>query len=62
MIPLKFNLEHHSAETKYNSFVLPTKEYAKVVWGGTYYYDISKLEMIHINSIRLVEQQLKAIL
>ncbi len=49
MVPLKFKLDRKSLEIMYNSFVLPTMEYANVVfWGGTYESDLSKLEKIHI--------------
>ena len=54
MIPLKFKLDRYSLEVMYNSFVLPTMEYANVVWGGTYDCDILKLERIHIDGMRLV--------
>ena len=54
MLPLKFKLDRKSLETMYNSFVLPTMEYAIVVWGGTYDSDILKLEKIHIDAMRLV--------
>ena len=54
MLPLKFKLDRKSLEVMYNSFVLPTMEYAIVVWGGTFDSDILKLEKIHINAMRLV--------
>jgi hypothetical protein len=54
MIPLKFRLDRNSLEIMYNSFVLPTMEYANVVWGGTYESDMLKLERIHIDGMRLV--------
>ncbi len=54
MIPLKFKLDRMSLEIMYKSFVLPTMEYANVVWGGTYDSDILKLEKIHVDGMRLV--------
>ena len=54
MIPLKFKLDRHLVETMYNSFVLPTMEYTNIIFRGTYDSDISKLEKIHINGMRLV--------
>mgnify|MGYP001591838763 CR=1 FL=1 len=54
MIPLKFRLDRRSLEIMYNSFVLPTMEYANVVWGGTYDSDILKLERIHVDGMRLI--------
>ena len=54
MISLKFKLGNHSVETMYNSFLLPTMEYANIVWEGTYDFDISKREKIHIKIMRLI--------
>ena len=54
MIPLKYKLDKKSLEIMYTSFVLPTMEYASIVWGGTYDCDIVKLENIHVDAIRLI--------
>ena len=54
MVPLKYKLDKKSLEIMYTSFVLPTMEYANVVWGGSYDCDIMKLENIHIDAIRLI--------
>ena len=54
MIPLKFKLDRRSLEIMYNSFVLPSMEYANIVWGGTFDSDILKLEKIHVDGMRLV--------
>jgi hypothetical protein len=54
MIPLKFKLDRNSLEIMYRAFVLPTMEYAIVVWGGSYDSDILKLERIHVDGMRLV--------
>jgi hypothetical protein len=40
MISLKYKLDRYSLETMYKSFVLPTMEYASVVWGGSYDSDL----------------------
>ena len=54
MMPLKFKLDRRSLEVMYTSFVLPTMEYANVVWGGTYDSDLCKLEKIHVEGMRLI--------
>ena len=54
MTPLKFKLDRKSLETMYKAFVLPTMEYANVVWGGTFDSDILKLEKIHVDAMRLI--------
>ena len=54
MIPLKFKLDRNSLQTMYFSFVLPTMEYANVVWGGSPECNISKLEKIHTDGMRLI--------
>ena len=41
-------------ETMYFSFVIPTMEYANVVWGGSYDSNLDKLEKIHIDGMRLI--------
>ena len=38
----------------YKAFVLPSLEYANVVWGGSYDSDILKLEIINVDAMRLV--------
>ena len=38
----------------YNSFVQPTMEYARVVWGGSYDSDLYKLDQVHIDAMRLI--------
>ena len=54
MIPLKYKLDKKSLDIMYRSFVLPTMEYANVVWGGSYDSDIMKLESIQIDALRLI--------
>ena len=54
MLPLKYKLDRKSLEIMYHSFVLPTMEYANVVWGGSFESDISKLERVHVDAMRLV--------
>ena len=54
MVPLKFKVDRRSLEIMYKSFVLPTMEYAMVVWGGTYDSYLLKLEKIHIDGMRLI--------
>ena len=54
MTPLKYKLTKKSLEIMYKSFVRPSMEYANVVWGGSYDCDISKLESIQIDAIRLI--------
>ncbi len=54
MIPLKFKIDRKSLETMYFSFVLPTMEYANIIWGGSYNTDLDKLEKIHIDGMRLI--------
>ena len=54
MVPLKFKLNRKSLEIMYKSFVLPTMEYANVVWGGTFDSDMLKLEKIHVDGMRLI--------
>ena len=54
LIPLKFKLDRFTLERLYNSYVLPTMDYAIQVWGGTYDSDINKLENIHVDGMRLV--------
>ena len=59
MIPPKLKLDRKSLEIMYKSFVLASMEYANVVggggpWGGLYNCHISKLEKVHVDSIRLV--------
>ena len=54
MVPFKYKLDRQSLEIMYKSFVLPTMEYANVVWGGSYDCDIAKLEAIHIDAMRLI--------
>ena len=54
MLPLKFKLDRLSLEIMYNSFVRPSMEYASQVWGGTYQSDISKLEKIQIDALRVI--------
>ncbi|MCP3901156.1 MAG: reverse transcriptase family protein, partial [Desulfobacteraceae bacterium] len=54
MMPLKFKLSRKSLEIMYKSFVLPSMEYGNVVWGGSFANDISKLEKIQIDAMRLV--------
>ena len=54
MIPLKLKLDRNSLQTMYFSFVLPAMEYANVVWGGSPECNISKLEKIHTDGMRLV--------
>ena len=54
MLPLKFKLDRKSLEIMYRSFVLPSMEYANVLWGGTYDCDIAKLENIQIDALRLI--------
>ena len=54
MVPLKYKLDKKSLEIMYTSFVLPTMEYANIVWGGTYDCDVVKLENIQIDAIRLI--------
>jgi len=54
MIHLNYKLDRKSIEIIYNSFLLPIMEYANVVWGGTYESDMLKLEIIHIDGMRLV--------
>ena len=53
MVPLKFKCDRQSLEVMYFSFVLPVMEYANVVWGGTYDIDLTKLERIHVDGMRL---------
>ena len=54
LLPLKFKLDRGSLETIYKSFILPVLEYAHVVWGGIYDCDLTKIEQIHIDTMRLV--------
>ena len=54
MVPLKYKLDRKSLEIMYRSFVLPSIEYANVVWGGSYDNDIMKLEIIHVDAMRLI--------
>lgn len=54
MQPFKFKLSRSAIQIMYNSFVLPTMEYANILWGGSYESDLSKLEKIHIDGMRLV--------
>ena len=54
MVPLKYKLDRKSLEIMYKAFVLPSLEYANVVWGGSYDSDILKLEIIHVDAMRLV--------
>ena len=52
--PLKFKLNRKSLETMYFSYILPVLEYGSVVWGGSCDVNISKLEKIHVDAMRLV--------
>ena len=54
MVPFKYKLDRQSLEIMYKSFVLPSMEYANVVWGGSFDCDIAKLEAIHIDAMRLI--------
>ena len=54
MTPLKMKVDRYTLEVMYKSFVLPSMEYACVVWGGSFDSDILKLENIHIDGMRLV--------
>ena len=54
MLPLKLKVDRKSLEVMYKSFVLPTMEYAIVVWGGAHDSDICKLERIHVDGMRLI--------
>lgn len=50
----KFKLSRKSLETIYESFILPTMEYANIVWGGTSDVDLAKLEKIHVDAMRCI--------
>ena len=54
MLPLKMKVDRKSIEIMYVSFVLPCMEYASVVWGGLPDCDISRLEKIHTDALRLI--------
>ena len=54
MLALKWKLDRRSLEVMYKSLVLSAMEYANLVWGGTFDSDISKLEKIHVEGMRLV--------
>ena len=50
----KFKLSRRSLEIMYESFILPTMEYANIVWGGTINSDLAKLENIHEDAMRCI--------
>ena len=54
MLALKWKLDRRSLEVMYKSLVLSAMEYANLVWGGTFDSDISKLEKIHVEGMRLI--------
>ena len=51
---LKFKLDRRSLETIYTSFIRPCLEYADVLWAGAYDSDLMKLDMVHIDAMRIV--------
>ena len=54
MLTLKWKLDRKSLETMYSSLILSTMDYGNEVWGGSYDSDISKLEKIHIQGMRII--------
>ena len=54
MFPLKYKLDRKTLQTMYQSFVKPVMEYCICVWGGTYDYNLEKLERIHCDGMRLI--------
>ena len=51
---LKFKLDRKSLETIYMSFIRPTLEYSDCVWAGTYENELSKLDAIQVDAMRIV--------
>ena len=47
LVYFKFKLSRRSLDTIYESLILPTMEYANIVWGGTSNTDLAKLENVH---------------
>ena len=54
LVYFKFKLSRRSLETIYESFILPTMEYANIVWGGTSNTDLAKLENLHQDAMRCI--------
>ncbi|MCP3900406.1 MAG: RNA-directed DNA polymerase [Desulfobacteraceae bacterium] len=54
LIPLKMKVDRASLDSMYHSFILPSMEYANIIWGGSYDNDIDKLENIHLEAMRLI--------
>ena len=50
----KFKLDRRSLETIYTSFIRPCLEYADVLWASTYDSDLMKLQVVHIDAMRIV--------
>jgi hypothetical protein len=51
---LKFKLDRRSLETIYMSFVRPCLEYGDVLWSGTYDTDLSRLDAMQVEAMRIV--------
>ena len=54
MLPLKYKLDRKTLLTMFQSFVKPVMEYGIAIWGGSYDCDISKLEKINSDGMRLI--------
>ena len=51
---LKYKLDRRSLETVYMSFIRPCLEYGDVLWAGTYDSDLSKIDAIQVEAMRIV--------
>ena len=51
---LKYNIDRRSLETIYKSFVRPCVEYGDCLWAGTYETELSKLDNVQVEAMRIV--------
>ena len=54
MLPLKYKLDRKTLRTMFQSFVKPVMEYGIAIWGGSYDCDISNLEKMNSDGMRLI--------
>ena len=54
MKAFKFELDRKSLETIYLSFIRPSMEYGDVLFAGTYESDLSKLDKLQVDAMRIV--------
>ena len=48
----EFKMSRNQLEKFYLSFVLPILEYGDALWDGAQYYELDKLDQVHIRAMR----------